>query len=298
MTLITKPMLAGKCESLMTLVLPVLATPKLDGIRCLRVNGKALSRKFLPIPNNHIRQTIEREFAGYAAEFDGEIMIPNRHFNELSGDVRRHDGKPDFRYHVFDHVNASIEHGGLSQPYSSRASSLETLSLPDFCVKVLPVTISSIAALHRYEEECLALGYEGVMVRSPASPYKCGRSTANEGYLLKIKRFEDSEAVIIGYECEYENQNIAEEDAFGRTKRSSHAENMVGKDRLGKLMCRTAAGVEFGIGTGFDAATRAELWIKRDKLRNKVVKFKHQPSGADEKPRFPVFLGFRDSWDM
>ncbi len=134
-------------------------------------------------------------------------------------------------------------------------------------------------------------------MRSQNSPYKCGRSTESEGYLLKIKRFCDDEAVIVGYEELMHNDNVATRDAFGRTERSTHQENLRPAGVLGKLICRIGK-VEFGIGTGFDAKTRAELWVKRDKLKNKIVKFKHQPSGADERPRFPVFLGFRDDWDM
>ena len=39
--------------------------------------------------------------------------------------------------------------------------------------------------------------FMGAAWRTPDSPYKCGRSTENEGFLLKIKRFEDSEAVVL-----------------------------------------------------------------------------------------------------
>ena len=46
---ITKPMLAGKCERPDALNFPVLATPKLDGIRCLKIGGRALTRSFKPI---------------------------------------------------------------------------------------------------------------------------------------------------------------------------------------------------------------------------------------------------------
>ncbi len=137
------------------------------------------------------------------------------------------------------------------------------------------------------------------MVRSPQSPYKCGRSTTNEGYLLKIKRFEDDEAVIVGYKEEMQNNNPAEKDNFGRTERSSCKKNLVGKNTLGALVCHAPKWIkDFDIGTGYDAKLRAELWVKRAKLKHKIVKFKHQPSGAGERPRFPVFLGFRDEWDM
>ena len=39
---IIKPMLAETCEELDSLTFPVLATPKLDGIRCLMVKGEAV----------------------------------------------------------------------------------------------------------------------------------------------------------------------------------------------------------------------------------------------------------------
>jgi DNA ligase-1 len=97
------------------------------------------------------------------------------------------------------------------------------------------------------------------------------------------------------------NLNEAEEDAFGRAKRSSTAANQVGAGVLGALrvvgLNGTYAGVEFNIGTGFDAADRATLWDIRGALPGQVVKFKFQRIGADEKPRFPTWLGFRANED-
>jgi DNA ligase-1 len=63
---------------------------------------------------------------------------------------------------------------------------------------------------------------------------------------------------------------------------------------LGALRVKHPAYEEdFGIGTGFDAAQRDYLWANRDTLLGALVKFKHQPSGAKDKPRFPVYLGIR-----
>jgi len=56
--MITKPMLAGKCTNKNNIKYPVLATPKLDGIGCLVIDGNAVSRTFKPIPNKYIRQEI------------------------------------------------------------------------------------------------------------------------------------------------------------------------------------------------------------------------------------------------
>ena len=124
-------------------------------------------------------------------------------------------------------------------------------ALPDSprIVKVMPVLIPNASALAAYEEECIAAGHEGVMVRTPDSPYKCGRSTEREAWLLKIKRFEDAEATVLASYEGMTNQNTAELDAFGRTKRSLAQAGMIGRGELGGFVVRhLSTGVEFWLG--------------------------------------------------
>ncbi|MCK9587727.1 MAG: hypothetical protein M0Q93_00005, partial [Terrimicrobiaceae bacterium] len=191
-------MLAGKCESVHNLKFPLLGSPKLDGIRCLirrdaRGRSYAVSRNFKPIPNNFIRRVL----AYYGkSEMDGELMIKGtNNFQAVSSGIMSQDGMPDFEYWVFDHVASD-----LSEAYSARMKRLEAMAADlDSRIKlVLPVLIKDQEELASYERLCLAEGFEGVMVRTPSSPYKCGRSSEKEGYLLKIKRFEDAEATVIG----------------------------------------------------------------------------------------------------
>jgi DNA ligase-1 len=139
------------------------------------------------------------------------------------------------------------------------------------------------------------------MIRTPDSPYKCGRSTERESWLLKIKRFDDDEAVVLETYEGLSNLNPAERDAFGRTKRSSCKENKVGRGELGGFVVRVmSTGVEFRLGYNhvLGGIDRVTLWEQRVSLPGKIVKFKHQPSGAKEAPRFPKFVGFREAWDL
>ena len=76
MNSITKPMLAGKCERLDALSFPVLATPKLDGIRCLKIDGRALTRSFKPVSNRSTREWIE---ANLPDGLDGELIVQRHH---------------------------------------------------------------------------------------------------------------------------------------------------------------------------------------------------------------------------
>ena len=83
---------------------PVLASPKIDGIRCLIVNGKAVTRSLKPIPNEHIRSMLEK----YAPDgADGEIVVGDS-FNATTSAVMSRDGEPEFTYFIFDDCKESF----------------------------------------------------------------------------------------------------------------------------------------------------------------------------------------------
>jgi DNA ligase-1 len=293
---ISKPMLADTPDSLLTLVYPLLATPKLDGIRCLKLDGRILSRKFKDIPNDHIRQTMESLPDG----LDGELMVMGSTFNEVQSAVMSVAGQPNFIYYVFDYVSTS-----LKTPYSERMIELKNLSLPSYCIKLLPVDIANYNELLFYEESCLADGFEGVMVRKPDGPYKCGRSTVREGLLLKIKQFKDSEAEVIGFEEQLHNANKAEIDELGHTKRSKAVDGLVLAGTLGKFIVREVGntpwkGKEFAVGTGegLTAVLRKKIWENQAAYIGKLITYKYQPHGVKDLPRLPIWKGFRDRKDM
>lgn len=291
-----KPLLAGKVKNVNTLRYPLVASPKIDGVRCLILqddNGmktsRPFSRKLEHIPNRHIFKML----SGMPVGYDGELVLPDKPFNEVSGAIMSEDGVPSFVYVVFDMYHPTM-------PYIERLQSLFNVEkdFPVYMKVIESKVIESAEQLLEYETDCLKRGYEGVMVRSMAGRYKQGRSTTNEGILLKLKRMEDAEAIIIGAEEEKHNANKATKDKLGHTKRSSHKANKEGKGTLGALICRRADGVEFKVGTGFTAEQRELYWRGFDMLKGRIVKYRFQPTGVKEKPRFPSFLGFRDERDM
>ena len=288
-------MLAETCDDLNAIEFPVLCTPKLDGIRCLKQGGQALTRSFKPIRNTFAREWLE---ANVPDGCDGELLLRGKSFSESAGALGRESGQPDFVFNVFDYTAS----GDLNRGYSRRMDGLMHLKLDENrCRKVLPYLCGNLAELLAYEKEMLAQGYEGVMMRKPSGPYKCGRSTVREGYLLKLKRFADSEATILDtYEGE-SNLNEAQKDAFGRTKRSTAQAGKVGRNELGGFKVRDRkSGVEFSVGFNHTKSSEgaAALWQHRASLVGMVLKYKYQPSGMLVAPRFPQFLGFRDAWDM
>lgn len=293
-TPITKPMLAATVEDVDELPFPMIASPKLDGIRCLKIDGKVLSRSLKPIANKHIRKVLEHVLPEGA---DGEIMSGDT-FQATTSAVMSHGGEPEFAFCMFDYVPED-----LKEPYTKRVRRMhQTVMAACSPIVILPVkTVWDSEELLAYEAKCLARGYEGVILRDPEGPYKCGRSTLRQGWLLKLKRFVDSEAEVIGFVEQLRNENEATVNALGYTERSSKKAGKVPAGTLGKLKVRDLkTGVEFAIGTGkgLTADLRSRIWTYPEFFVGQIVKYKYQPIGVKVAPRLPIFLGFRDERDM
>lgn len=294
-----KPMLAVEAKDIR---FPVYASAKLDGIRSVIKDDMAMSRTMKPIPNGFVQDYLgQTKFHG----LDGELTVgPANDKNVMQATTRgvmSRDGEPDFTFWVFDFWTDG------QMPYGERLRLMERAfkdgALGQYPrIRLLKQTlIQNEQELHAFETITLEQGFEGVMIRDPKGVYKFGRSTAREGYLLKVKRFADGEAVVIGVEELMHNGNEATLDELGFTKRSTHQAGKVPMGTLGALKVRDLeSGIEFNIGTGYTAAQRAELWamFHAGTLLNKIAKYKHFEVGVKEAPRFPVFQGFRDPSDI
>ncbi|MBT9165333.1 MAG: hypothetical protein DDT23_01350 [candidate division WS2 bacterium] len=284
-----RPMLAAQVD-FSKLIYPLWASPKIDGIRCLMLASKALTRNLKPIPNLFIRSLLE-EHGATLDYFDGELIAGS--FSSTSSSIMSFSGQPEFKYVIFDRIT--------SGSYETRfLQKLELRPLPPFVEYIETVLVNSEAELLEHETLCLRGGYEGVMLRRAdgLDIYKYGRSTVREAYLLKLKRFTDAEAVVVGFEEQLHNDNIQERDELGYSKRSSARDGMLPMDTLGALIVESATFGRFNLGTGFSAEQRKEIWDSKDTYMSKLVKFKYQEIGTDSKPRFPVFLSFRDINDL
>jgi len=97
------------------------------------------------------------------------------------------------------------------------------------------------------------------------------------------------------------NKNEKKTNELGLSKRSSSKENKVPAGTLGKFLVKDiTTGVEFKVGTG-DGLTlelRQEVWDNQEKYMGELIKYKFQKHGTKDKPRSPVWLGFRPTEDM
>lgn len=281
-----KPMLAGEVD-LSRLRYPVMASPKLDGVRATIIDGRPLTRSLKEIPNLKVRSTFKVD-----APLDGEFIVGDPTSTSVFRDtmkvVSSHTADiNELRFFAFD-VVAPGQFVGRLAIVSSLCEAGELF------IPVPHILIDNEKDLLSMEELTLAQGYEGLMLRDPKGGYKFGRSTTSEGTLLKMKRRLQSEAVVIGFVEQMHNANEAKTDNLGYTERSSHQANMVPMGVLGALTVRDLkTGVEFNVGTGFTAADREIIWRKRHEHIGSHISYVYLPVGVKDKPRHPVWAGWR-----
>jgi len=319
MTLL-KPMRGTAVDSdLEKLRYPLLASAKLDGIRCLIVDpawyrayipyqpkhityirqakhALAVSRTLKPIPNRHVQSELDKpEFIG----LDGELIVGSpvakNVYRETNSAVMSHCGFPAFKLFYFDDWRPT------TLDFEERHYRLSHLPDTEVTTQLTHSTCTNYKELESIEEGFINAGFEGAILRDPDALYKYGKSTLKEGGMLKLKRFKDSEAQIVGFEERMHNANDAILDELGYTKRSSHQENKIPTGTLGAFIVKDIHNPsipEFKIGTGFTAQQALTFWMYRSEYLKKIVKYKHLPYGIKDKPRHPVFLGFRHLEDI
>jgi len=290
-----KPMLAATIKDTAALKFPLLASPKLDGVRCIVDGGVLYSRNQKPIPNKFTQE----RFSHLPDGIDGELIVgsptSSTAFRDTTSGVMAVGGEPDVFFYVFDKF--PVNNGGFHDRLQALKAAVTLAGTQK--VKIVPQKkIHDAFELHAYEQAMLEKGFEGVMLRTEDGLYKQGRSTLREGYLMKLKRFEDSEALVVGFEEKMHNANEKTLESCGKAKRSSHKAGLQGMETLGTLLVQDIkSGVAFGIGSGFTDEDRQRFWNNKQKVIGCIVKYKFFPTGSKDKPRFPVFLGFRDAID-
>lgn len=291
-----RPLLAAPIDDesqLKLLHYPLIGSPKIDGVRVLiHPDLGPVTRSLKPVRNHYIWERLNQPSLHW---LDGEVCVGANSgegvFARSISGIQSYEGEPLFTYHVFD---SFLE---PRKPYKDRLAnvSLRAAEFPQpNAVSALEFEwLDNVDAVIRYEKECLEQGFEGIMLRHPMGIYKYNRSTFNQEILLKLKRFKDDEATIVGFEELYHNQNEQVEDERGYADRSSHKAGMVPGGTLGAIIVSHQKFGEFSIGSGFDSSLRMEIWSRRDYYRGKRITFKYQEVGVVDKPRFPIFKGFR-----
>jgi DNA ligase-1 len=129
--------------------------------------------------------------------------------------------------------------------------------------------------MQRYAQDCVAEGFEGIMIKAVDAPYVCKRSD----YWMKWKPTISVDLKIIGFE-----------EGTGRNE-----------GRLGAIICEgedNGRRIHVNVGSGLTDSNRDEYWSSRDSLLGHLVEVQAdavtQNQDGTYSLRFPRFLRFRD----
>lgn len=278
--------------------LPLYASDKEDGIRAHVCPERGpLTGQMKPVPNRWVRRMLDLKTAQH---LDGELIAIDCEghdcdFNDTQSAIMTRDGQPRFEFRVFDCYeniyNSYLERALRAQ---NKIEKLRRAGFDHF--KWLnQVKCKTVKQLEIVEDYALRRNKEGIMLRDPNGWYKEGRSTLNEAYLLKVKRFTDDEALVINVYEEMENCNPAKLNERGLSQRSKHKAGLKGKGCVGKLVCHWRDH-EIYIGSGMTAEQKYRWWANPHEIVGKIITFKYQPFGMKKGglPRAPIYKSTRD----
>ena len=301
-----KPLLAVNADKVKQQPMSRYVSEKLDGIRCLFFGGVAYSRTLKPLPNKKL-QALAKEYAQVLEGCDGEVIAGGDKYavgvlQRSNSFCMKADNDDEFRVYLFDRYIPDM-------PWITRYMNIceNIFGVPN--VEVLhhyfvrdkdyyPIEDTDRVDLDMFEQSVLEKGGEGCIVRSTYGEYKFGRSASKNPELQKVKRFDDAEFTVVGYEQFETNQNELERDERGYAKRSTSKDGKVPVEQLGSLVCSLPDGRTFNVGSGFTLQQRKDLWENRGMLAGKLAKVQYFGYSPDGIPLLPVFLDFRAEIDV
>ena len=273
--------------------------PKLDGVRVLAViqgmnvslfsrNGKEFAN-FPDIARDiMLNRAAFQKYLGSGGRFvlDGEVT--GESFQKLMKQAHR---KSDVEttgmvYNIFDVIPLDdFQRGYWNAQQHKRFDILESArsimhnkSGSLRIVSGLEVDLDTAEGhdvMNRYAQDCVAEGYEGIMIKAVDAPYVCKRAD----YWMKWKPTISVDLTIVGFE-----------PGTGRNL-----------NRLGAIICEgvdNERNIRVNVGSGFSDADRDEYWTGRDGLLGHLVEIQAdavtQNQDGSYSLRFPRFLRFRD----
>lgn len=192
---------------------------------------------------------------------DGELYTKKGDFENITSitsKMSENDAWSKIKFYIFDIPDINVSFDKKYKKMKEFAKNCENIKV-----------IEQRVAKNNYEvfkflDDVVKNGGEGVVAREPNLVYESTRSNK----ILKIKKFKDSE-------CEVVKIN-----------------NGSGKynNAMGSLDCKDIkSGNIFKIGSGFSDKIR-----KNPPKIGQIITYKYQNLTKNKKPRFPVFLRFRD----
>lgn len=261
-------------------------TTKIDGSRIIAMkdNGKVSfwTRQGQPYEG---LVDLERDLLGISDDnfvLDGEIVaidtdLENTYKNTMKLSRTKEQEKHGLQMLVFDYMPiTNFKAQNCPIAYRDRRAKLDAMfDLNAFkYFKLLPKLYqgSDTSKILELLEDQTSKGEEGIMINIVNAPYDFKRTNN----LLKVKKFQDTEVKIIGYE-------------EGTNKLAG---------TLGAFICEYKNNT-VKVGSGLSDEDRAYFWANKDKYLGKFITVKYFEESYDSKTklpslRFPIYLRVRE----
>ena len=287
-----KPFLAVSWEK-DSCTFPKWASVKLDGIRCVIKDGELLARSLKPIRNRNLRIHFKQllNLSAQGLTFDGEIYDHDLEFREIASVVNSEDKPvpPSLQFHAFDLVYDEV--------FRKRWAVLNSLaSHTDNCEVVAQKPVNSLEEVDSLFETVLKKGYEGLILRDPEAPYKMGRSTVKQGWMLKVKPFETFDSKVLDVIERFENLSPSEVNELGYKFKHQDKDAKKGTG-LASCLVTELNGVQGKVVLTGDEEFRREIWKNKESYIGRMFEWKGMMVGAKDFPRHPNFIRWREDKD-
>jgi DNA ligase 1 len=193
------PMLAASVDQAGRLRFPMLASPKLDGMRVSITERGPVTRSGALLPNERFRAYLDRdELRGLDGELTfGDPVAPDVVQRSIGAGMSRKGPPPErgLSFWVFD--SFARPERPFTERYRDAARAVKRAALP--LVHIVPQTrVRTADELNEIETRFLGLGFEGAVLRRPDARYYFGRIKPHTQALLKVKRRELMTGEIVG----------------------------------------------------------------------------------------------------
>lgn len=311
-----KPILAPNEEAnLDNIEYPIMASFKLDGIRCIFKEGQILSRSLKPIQNKQLREKFEplRKYSeDHQCILDGEIYSPELSFQEITSFVMTQDFEDKKSVKKFGKVMTIPEHlkfycfdyldeGMLLDIYFDARFELVNSKLKDYQDILVPVhhdLFQCKEEIESYFESALGKGCEGLILRDPKAKYKFGRGTLKEGIIFKVKPYTTFDAKITGVVQSTVVDPTAEKkiNELGRSVTSKKKDDRILIEKASAFWVEYE-GKELKVVLAMTDEEKEAVWANREQLTGRYIEYKGMMIGSKDVPRHPVFVRYREDKD-
>jgi DNA ligase-1 len=276
---------------------PVLVSKKLDGIRTIFKDGKMLSRSLKEIPSKQLQNKFQylKDYSKFHnIILDGELYGLGISFQEITHFVMTEDLDlinekipSHLNFFCFDMLREDI-----NKDFNLRYEEYSQLNLSNLVIVKQKLAYSKKEVEEMFED-ALINGFEGLILKSPTSKYKFGRTTFKSGDGYKVKPFITIDSKIISVEERFENTSESYTNELGLSQKHNFKDN---KESTGIAACFVVIydGFEQRVMITGNEDFRKEIWQNKENYIGKMIEFKGMIVGSKERIRHPVFIRFRE----